>query len=50
MWVLERGSWGGGCDMVRVVVCYSAGEGGSDGHGDGEGDDVADDGLWWMCG
>jgi hypothetical protein len=29
---------------VRVVVCYSAGEGERDGHGDGEGDYVADDG------
>jgi hypothetical protein len=28
--------------MVRVVVCYSAGEGESDGHGDCEGDYVAD--------
>jgi hypothetical protein len=29
--------------MVRVVVCYSAGEGESDGHSDCDGNDVADD-------
>jgi hypothetical protein len=44
MWVSPRGPWQGVCDMVRVVVWYSDGDGECDGHGDGDGDGYDDDG------